>query len=258
MQSRIAPVQALVAATALFISSINLHAAESAEDLVKKGDVCDVKLQAAAALEIYQRAEKLKPNDPCILCRIARQYRHLMADAASPSEKLRLGGIALTYGDRAAALAPTDSEAQLSSAISYGKMIPFQGKKEQVTASYRIREAAEKAVRLDPQNDLAWHVLGRWHRVVTDIGSAKRALASIFYQKLPASSNEDAVNCLQKAIAINPNRPMHYIELGRTYVQMGKTADARRFFEKGLALPNEDKDDPELKALARTTLAELR
>jgi hypothetical protein len=30
------------------------------------------------------------------------------------------------------------------------------------------------------------------------------------------------VLCFQKAIEINPNRLMHYIELGQTYAQMGK------------------------------------
>jgi hypothetical protein len=35
---------------------------------------------------------------------------------------------------------------------------------------------------------------------------------------------------------------MHYIELGQTYAQMGKTADARRMIVKGLAMPDVDKE----------------
>ena len=41
-------------------------------------------------------------------------------------------------------------------------------------------------------------------------------------------SSAEAVSCFQKAIEINPNRLMHYIELGQTYAQMGNIADARR------------------------------
>jgi tetratricopeptide (TPR) repeat protein len=249
-------VSTLVAALALACLPSSLRA-ESADELIKQGDVYDVKLEASKALDAYLKAEKLKPNDARICVRIARQYRHLMVDAPSKDEKLRLGGIALTYGQRAATLAPKDSDAQLSSAISYGKMLPFEGKKEQIQCSIRIRESAEKAVKLNPRNDLAWHVLGRWHRVATSVGAAKRAMASLLYQALPPSSNEDAVKCLQKAIQINPGRMMHYIELGLTFAQMGKDEDARHFLEKGLSMPDQDIDDPNLKTLGRAALAQL-
>jgi tetratricopeptide (TPR) repeat protein len=250
-------VYALSAALALVCLPSAVHA-ESAEALIKQGDALEEKFATNDALEAYLKADKLRPNDAKLYVRIARQYRHLMAEAPSSEEKLRLGGIALDYGLRAAKLAPKDSDAQLSPAISYGKMLPYEGKKEQVQCSIHVREAAEKAVKLNPKNDLAWHVLGRWHRVATSVGAAKRAMASLLYQALPPSSNEDAVKCLQKAIQINPGRMMHYVELGLTYQQMGKCDEARKCLEKGLAMPNQDIDDPNLKVQAKVALSLLR
>ena len=69
--------------------------------------------------------------------------------------RAKLGGIALTYARRAATLAPNDSDAQLAVAICYGKLLPFEGNKEQLEASPRIKAAADKAIKLDPRNDLA-------------------------------------------------------------------------------------------------------
>ena len=51
---------------------------------------------------------------------------------------------------------------------------------------------------------------------------------------------------------------MHYVELGRTYAQMGKKDDARRFINKGIAMPDVEKDDPETKQHGRETLKKLR
>ena len=51
---------------------------------------------------------------------------------------------------------------------------------------------------------------------------------------------------------------MHYIELGRTYAQMKRTVDARSFIEKGLAMPDTEKDDPETKRQGLEVLAKLR
>ena len=232
--------------------------ADSAEELIRKGDVFYARLQPAEALKFYLPAEKLEPNNADLLVRISRQYRHLMSDAAKKEDKLRLGGIAVDYSRRAAVLAPNDPEAQLSVAISYGKVLPLQSKREQMDNSRLIKAAAEKVIELDPRNDLGWHVLGRWHLIMADFSGLKRALAEIIYGKLPAATNEDAVRCFEKAIALNPNRLMHYIELGRTYAQMGRVAEARKFLTQGLAMPDTERDDPETKTKGRELLAKLR
>jgi hypothetical protein len=70
----------LSAALALTLSSTGA-AAESAEELIQKGDVFYAKLQAAEALKFYLPAEKLDPNNVRLLVRIEREYRHLMSDA---------------------------------------------------------------------------------------------------------------------------------------------------------------------------------
>lgn len=231
--------------------------AQSTSELIAKGDALDLKFKAEAALQYYLPAAKLEPQNAQILVRIARQYRYLMSDAATDVDKLRLGNIALGYGQRAALLAPNDSDAQLSSAITYGKMLPFEGSKEQVAATPLIKAAVDKAIRLNPRNDVAWHVLGRWHQVLADVGMLKRMFGGLIYGKLPASTNDEAVVCFDKAIALNPRRLRHYIELGRTYAQMGKNVEARKFIEQGIAMPNMEKDDPELKQRGRQTLAKL-
>jgi len=248
-------IQAVCSTTVLVCAALG---AESPDDLVAKGDIFDQKFQATEALECYLPAEKLEPTNVRVLVCIARQYRYLLADAKTRDEKLRLGGIALNYAQKAAALAPDNAEAQLSVAISYGKMLPFMDTKSQFQASPYIKAYAEKAIKLDPQNDLAWHVLGRWHRTLSDVNMLKRTVASFMYGQLPKTTTEKAVSCFEKAIEINPHRLMHYVELGRAYAQMGKTEEARRFIEKGLSMPNLEKDDPETKRRGQETLAKLQ
>ena len=231
--------------------------AEDADALIAKGDQFDRQFQAKEALEVYLPANKLEPNNVYLLVRIARQYRHLMSDTSSKQEKLRLGNISLKFAERAATLAPDNAEAQLSPAISYGKMSPYMGSRDQVNASPRIKAAVDRTLQLDPTNDTAWHVLGRWNRVLADISVLKRVLAKALYGDLPVTTNEAAEKCLLKAIAINPNRLMHYIELGRVYAQMGRKEEARKCIQKGLAMPNKDHDDPEMKEIGRQTLQKL-
>ncbi len=232
--------------------------AGSADELIAKGNGYYDKLNATEALKYYLPAEKLEPNNVRLLVRISREYRHLMSDASKTEEKLRLGRIAVAYAKRAAALGPTDAEAQLAVAISYGKLQPLESTKEKLETSRIIKTEADKAIKLDPRSDLAWHVLGRWSMGYAEITGLKRALAEVTYGKLPAPTYAEAARCFEKAIELKPDRLMHYIELGVVYSRMGRTADARRVIGQGLALRETEKDDPETKSRGKQELERLR
>lgn len=245
------------ALAAALILTCSVSQAQTADELIASGDVFDLTFQSQSALNFYLAAVKLEPDNVSLLLRIARQYRDLMSDAVKVDEKLKLGNLSLDYALRAAALAPENSEAQLSPAISYGKMVSFQGSKEKVDASPRIKAAADKALKLDPRNDSAWHILGRWHQSLANVSGLKRTFGKILFGSLPTGTNAESIVCFEKAIEINPHRLRHYIEAGCTYAQMGDDTAARRFLEKGLAMPNTEKDDPAMKVYGREALAKL-
>jgi hypothetical protein len=63
---------------------------------------------------------------------------------------------------------------------------------------------------------------------------------------------------MRRALEQNLNRLMHYIELGRVYAQMGRRDEARVYiifiYNKGRAMPDAEKDDPEVKQHGRERL----
>ena len=78
--------------------------AQSADALIAEGDLFYAKFQATEALKYYLPAEKLEPNNVRLLCRISREYRHLMMDETDRTSKVRLGGEAVDYAKRAVTL----------------------------------------------------------------------------------------------------------------------------------------------------------
>ncbi len=254
MKLTIRPIRAILVA---FLAVVSPALAESFSSLVAKGDVGDRSFKPAQALESYLPAEKMDPDNVSLLLKISRQYRHLMTDTGNKAKKLEYGRIALAYDSRVSKIAPRDSDAQLSEAITYGKLMPYLGKKEQIAASPVVKAAADRAVKLNPRNDTAWHVLGRWNQSLANVSGLKRTLGGMLYGKLPAGSYEESVKCFNKAIAIDSGRPRHYIELGHTYALAEQPENARKFLKKGLSLRNKEKDDPEIKELGQKTLAGL-
>lgn len=233
------------------------HAFGDFTELVKQGDAADARFKPDVALESYLPAEKLNPNDASLLVKIARQYAYRMADLSSKAEQLKSGRTALAYAERAVKLAPKEADPHLAVAICLGKLSPLVSNKEGIEASHKIKTEAEMATNLNPKDDFAWHMLGRWNQELAQIGGVTRAVAMIVYGALPSASYDEAVKCFEKAIALNPNRLLHYVELGRTYALMGRKEDAKKIIERGLAMPNHDRDDPETKERGRKTLKTL-
>ncbi len=249
-------VNTLFVATALFLTCA-AGRAQSTSELIADGDAYDLKFQPGEALKFYLPAEKLEPDNVELLLHIARQYRHLMQDVTGQEEKIRLGRISKDYAERAVKLAPNESEAHLSIAISNAKMSPMLGSKQKLEASRQVKAEVEKAIALDPGKDLAWHLLGCWHQRLADVGLFTRAMAKMAYGGVPPATNDEALKCFQTAIKLNPDRLIHYIELGRTYAQMGQAEEAKRYIKKGLSMPDVGKDDPETKRRGREAMGKL-
>lgn len=242
----------------LLLAITPVFAQEDFTSLMKRGDQLDAQLKTKEALAVYLAAEKLSPDNAELLHRIAKQYGESQNDVSSKEERRKIGMTALDYAKRAVAADPKNSMAQLALAVSYGRVAPYLDNKTKIAYSKLVKEHADKARSLDPSgNDLVYHVLGAWNYELSNLNPILRAVAQLIYGKLPNASNEAAVENFKKAVQLNPRRLANHVELGRTYAAMGKKDEAREELEKGLALPNRQRDDPETKERGRAALKGL-
>jgi tetratricopeptide (TPR) repeat protein len=248
-------VQSLAAIATLLCASSLVHA--DVVQLLKQGDTFDAQLDNTHALESYLQAEQLGATDPDTLTHIARQYALLMNDTKSEAEQRRLGEKALEYSKRAVAKNPSHAKSLLSVAICYGRLVRFQDTRTKVEYSRFVQEYAEKALKLDPTDSYAWHVLGAWNYELAQMGAFSRAFVKVVYGGMPPASNEEAERLFRKAVQIAPERVSHHAELGRTLAVLGRKDEARLELNKALTLPSREKDDPESKQRAAATLAQL-
>ena len=230
---------------------------DAVESWMRKGEAFADQLKTSAALAAFLEADRLQPNDTVILAKVAEQYGLSMDDVSSRKAKKAAGEKALEFARRAVQADGENGNAHLALSISYGRLALLEDNKTKLTYSRLVREEAEKAVALNPADDLAHHVLGSWHYELANLNGLLRALAQAIYGKLPAASNEAAVRHFQQAVAIAPQRIRHHVELGRTYAAQGQKDLARAELQRALALPVREKDDPKSQALARSTLRGL-
>lgn len=159
---------------------------------------------------------------------------------------------------QAVAANPEDSKARLALAVACGRLARLESPRRQMELSRLIKTEAEEAVRLDPQNDMAWHVLARWNFEMSSVNALARGLAQAIFGKFPEASAARAEECFQKALSTGPPRVMHHVEYGLMLEKLNRKIDARKQLETGLSLPPKDQEDEETQQRARQALDRLR
>lgn len=238
------------------LSALSLQGA-GADSLIAQGDALDAALKTEQALKVYLEAEKQEPNNPGLLIKIAKQYGESMTGIKDAAARLKAGETALAYSQRALKQAPMMADAHLAVAICYGRLLDLVPARTRVEYSRRVKDGAEQAVKLAPDSDYAWHMLGRWNQAVATMDGLTKVIVKIVYGGLPSASLEEAARCFEKAAKLRADRVSHQIELGRTYAMLGRKDDARQCIEQGLNMPSRERDDPETKLRGRETLEKL-
>jgi tetratricopeptide (TPR) repeat protein len=228
--------------------------AGGAESVLAEARAAEARFEVARALELYLEVDRLRPDDPFVLQKIAQQLSDLSLEVGTAAEKKAQAEKALAYAKRAVELAPDNAVNVLSLAICHGKMAVFSDTRTKIEYSRLVRMEAERALALDPDYDWAHHVLGRWHLEVAELGAAARFFVRVVYGGLPEASRAQAIAFLERAVELAPTRVPHHVELGFAYRAAGRDDDARRSFERALELPSVELYDESAKARARGAL----
>jgi uncharacterized protein HemY len=115
------------------------------------------------------------------------------------------------------------------------------------------------ALQYDSLNPGGLHVLGVWNAEVMRLGGFQRFIARTLLggAVLGKANWHDAQMYMEKSIAVDPNRLIHYLDLGLIYIDVGKKALARQELEHVLAMPVREYNDPHYKEEAQRRLAGL-
>jgi thioredoxin-like negative regulator of GroEL len=212
---------------------------------LQKADQLEDSDRLGEALEILKAAEQIEPDNPEILYRISNVNAETADVVSDEKEKKTYAQTALKYAKQAVEKGPNLSDAHLSLAIAAGKVTDFVDNRTKMEYSRVIQREAEKAVQLNPKNDLAYLVLARWNFEMANLNPILRGIAEMLYGQVPPSSQEKAGEYFKKAIAIAPNRIAHHFEYAEALDRMGKKEGARVEYQKVLQLSATSREDRE-------------
>jgi tetratricopeptide (TPR) repeat protein len=207
-----------------------------------------------AARKILEQAEPGAAHRAANLCALARQYCDLTWLTESTGVQRDLVARALACSQQAVAADPTNATAHACVAVCYAKACTLADLKTKLLYSRNFKLEAERALALDPGQDIAYYLLGRWNYEIARVGLLARAYVQVIYGGLPKASNAEAIANFQKAIQLAPDRILHHAGLARAYAAAGEATLALAEWKKCRAMTSAGLEDREAR---REALQEL-
>ena len=163
------------------------------------------------------------------------------------------------FARRAVAADSHDVEGWFVLANAMGRASLTRGNRERVQRAAEIRDAARRAVALDPRHAGAWHVLGRWNAEIMRLSGIQRFFARSFLggRVLGEASWDSASAYLERAVALNPERVVHRVALAGVYADRGRYSDARAQLDTMSMLADVDYGDDRERRAAAALLAKI-
>ena len=143
---------------------------------------------------------------------------------------------------RAVAADSMGADGHFALAAAVGRTALTEGKKERIRRAKIIRDEAQRAIALDPRQDGAWHILGRWNAEIMRLSGLSRFFAKKFLGAgiFGQASWAEAVSDMQRAVTLDPGRIYHRLELAEIYVDRKRYDDARSELARLAALPDRE------------------
>ena len=226
--------------------------------LLAAGDSSLVRLDLDAATAAFTQARRAAPKSYEAAWKLSRALADKAALSPKAADQMRLCHQAESLARAAVALKPAGEKGHVYLAIALGKLASFVGGQRKVRLAREIEAEADTALALDPNEDLAHHVLGVWNREVVALPGFHRFFASVLYGGLPRASLDDAIDHLRRAAGLRPDAIPHRVELGITLAAAGHYVEAEKELERALSMPTSWVTDDYYRAKARDALAGVR
>jgi tetratricopeptide (TPR) repeat protein len=155
---------------------------------------------------------------------------------------------------------PDSADGHYILAAAIGRASLTKSKKERVRRAAEIRTEALRAIELNPQQDRAYHVLGRWNAEVMRLSGLQRFLAKSFMggAVFSQASWNHAIEYLAKAVELVPASIYHRLDLAEVYVDRDRYREARELLSAIGDLSVYDAMDPTYQEQAAALLKKIQ
>jgi len=226
--------------------------AQGVTDHMAAGDRLYATRDALGALREYELAIAVNPVNYDALYKASRSAVDLGEFEPAAAERTALFGRGRTHAQAAVAVNPRGADGHFVLALATGRAALAVGSRERVNYGKIVRNEALAALAIAPDHAGALHIMGMWNAEVMRLPAVLRFIARTFLggKVFSEASWEQAERYLARAVAAEPNRIVHHLDLGMILRDRGDTEGARAQFDWIARAAITDFNDPHYKLQA--------
>lgn len=233
-------------------------AAQTEQQLMTQAEKLEAALNEQGAFNTYKRVLQKAPNNFVALWKLSELCSRIGNRQTSTQQKQRYFSWGKEYAQAAIKVAPAAADGYYALAVATGRLALSKSGKEKINAVKEIRANAEKALKINPQHFKAWHVMGKWHYEVSNLGIFEKAGLKLIYGGLPPASLQQSIQAYEKSKALEPYFALNYLELAKAYNRDGKHDKAILLLKQLPSLPDKTADDARIKKEGAALLKNLQ
>ena len=225
--------------------------------LIQDGAKLEKEQKELQALKKYTEAQKLKPTDLHVLYKCSELYSRIGVRETNSASQEQYYKSSLAYAQMAYKYYPQSDDANVAMSMALGRLALTRSGKEKVSTVKEIKTYADNAIRINPKNFKAWHIIGKWNYEVSNLGFFEKTAIKLIYGGLPNSSFSESVKAYEKVKELNPYFGSNYLELAKAYQKLDDNINAQKNLKYVIAMPNYTEEDPIVKTRAAQLLSEI-
>ncbi len=198
------------------------------------------------ALKPLEKLYRKYPQNIDVLLRLSITHHYLSEASIKKSEDKKNAIKAFQYINKAYDIDSNDANILKWYVIAIGKTVEQESIKQQIEQSKNIEQIALKVIKLLPNDEYCYNIMGQWHYRLASLGRASRKIASILFSDPPQGSYENARYFLEKSLQLNAEYIGTYYWLGKTYLKLNESEKAYELFAKGILLETPFKREEKL------------
>ena len=238
----------------IFLFLINPLLSSSLESQLKFVDSLYQNGKYGQSAKIIKELYKENKNNIDIIFRFARSIFLIAEEEKNETKQTEIYYKGFEYAKKALKMDPDNGYANFWYAAYIGKIGLLEGTKQKILNSYKVQQYGMKAIKLAPEYEHCYHLMGRWHYELAELSWFERNVASLVYATPPKGSYKEAIKLFKQAIKINSIEIRHHYWLAKTYQAIDEKELAKKEFEIVVSLKPKDKKDKIMQVKSKKNL----
>ena len=231
-----------------------------ASTIIAEGDSLYAAFNNKKALQMYLKAFT-QDSSFDVRLRLSRTYYDygldLLAKNDEPDAKLHFEQSVL-HAQHLVHAFPDSAQSHFMLAATIGNLAQFESGQKKVVIGRMVEQHSRQAIALDSTWAYPYVSLGIYFRELSRLSWLERAMAKVFYGRIPNVKESDVLSLLLRAIEIKPDFAFLHHELAMTYLTFGQKQKAMDHLETLILLAPETSQDVRNQVNARALMEEMR